>query len=129
MSEGYIGVDFDGTLATYDGWKGVGVLGEPVHLMCNRVMLWLSRGQEVKVFTARVANEDLKERDIEIEAIEKWCLRHLGRKLKITCVKDQFMKEYWDDRAVRVVANTGMVSDGSDVVEAVFPPGDIGAVM
>ncbi len=29
-NSGWIGVDFDGTLATYDGWKGPSVLGEPI---------------------------------------------------------------------------------------------------
>lgn len=129
MSEKYIGVDFDATLATYDEWKGVGVLGEPIYPMVERVQLWLKNGRKVKIFTARVANEDGRERATEIEAIEDWCLKHIGQVLEITCIKDQWMDEYWDDRAVRVIPNTGVVSDGSDVPEPYYAPGDIGAVM
>ena len=33
---GWIGVDFDGTLATYNGWND-GKLGEPIPLMVDRV--------------------------------------------------------------------------------------------
>ena len=33
---GWIGVDFDGTLATYTGWKGATVLGEPLEPRWHR---------------------------------------------------------------------------------------------
>jgi hypothetical protein len=39
------------------------------------------------------------------------------------------MEELWDDRAVRVIKNTGLISDGGDVDEPLVEPGDIGAVM
>lgn len=129
MSDGYIGVDFDATLATYDGWKGVGVLGDPIPFMTQRVLTWLTQGKEVKIFTARAANDNPEELAVDIKAIEDWCMKHLGTKLEVTCIKDQYMEEYWDDRAVRVVANTGIVSDGRDVVEPNVHAGDIGAVM
>jgi len=29
MSKGWVGVDLDGTLAHYDGWKGADHIGEP----------------------------------------------------------------------------------------------------
>jgi hypothetical protein len=125
---GWIGVDFDATLATYDGWKGDGVLGEPIPLMVNRVKQWLADGKTVKIMTARAAGDD---EGINTMAIQTWCQKNIGQVLEVTNIKDQGMEELWDDRAVRVVANTGLISDGTDVDEPldIAEPGDIGAVM
>lgn len=41
--------------------------------------------------------------------IENWCLKHIGKKLPVTNIKDFGMIELWDDRAVQVVPNTGEV--------------------
>lgn len=41
MSEGWIGVDLDGTLAEYLGWQGMGHIGEPIAPMVERVKAWL----------------------------------------------------------------------------------------
>lgn len=115
---GWIGVDLDGTLAHYDGWRGAGHIGEPVPAMVERVKRWLGEGRQVKIFTARVYNDSAPGRFAEaVEsqlAIEAWCQKHLGRKLPITCVKDFGMVEFWDDRAVQVVTNTGRRADGVD---------------
>ena len=51
---GWIGVDLDGTLAQYDGFKGCTVIGDPVQVMLARVKKWISEGIEVRIFTARV---------------------------------------------------------------------------
>jgi hypothetical protein len=121
---GWIGVDFDGTLAEYHGWKGAGVLGEPIGLMVNRVRQWLAEGKTVKIMTARAADDDY---GVESHAIQKWCQEHLGQVLDVTCIKDQGMEELWDDRAVGVVKNTGLRADG--VIDLPDEPGDIGAAM
>lgn len=42
--QGWIGVDLDGTLAHYDGWKGADHIGEPIPAMVERVKQWLSEG-------------------------------------------------------------------------------------
>ena len=126
MSDGYIGVDFDGTLAHYDEWKGVGVLGEPIPIMVERVKAWLNKGIEVKIFTARMSGDEAALEEI---AIKRWCQEHLGQELEVTCIKDYRMEEFWDDRAIRIQKNTGLVSDGSDVQEVFGEPGDIGAVL
>ncbi len=115
---GWIGVDFDGTLAHYTGWNG-GVLGEPVKDMQHRVLDWLNAGHEVRIVTARVAETGLRNEvgglddkrfaDTQREAIEAWCQTHLGRKIPVTAQKDFGMVELWDDRAVQVEANTGRV--------------------
>jgi len=56
---GWIGVDFDCTLAEYHGWNG-GELGPPIPAMVERVKAWLAEGREVRIFTARVAETGLR---------------------------------------------------------------------
>lgn len=108
---GWIGVDLDGTLAVYDGWKGADVIGEPVGPMLFRVRKWLSEGRDVRIFTARVSHDGTPERIAEATAARKsiilWCIKHLGCEIPITNVKDYAMIELWDDRAVQVEMNTG----------------------
>lgn len=117
---GWIGVDLDGTLAHYDGWRGEAHIGAPVPAMAARVRRWLSEGRHVKIFTARVwegaKNLDGSPRDTSPvrKAIEDWCVRHLGEKLEVTCVKDYGMIALYDDRAYHVVPNTGQIYDPSD---------------
>lgn len=106
---GWIGVDLDGTLAEYGGWKGPGHIGAPVPKMLARVREWLANDLEVKVFTARVSGPDADEARGHIEA---WLLEHVGCLLPITNVKDYGMVELWDDRAVQVKPNTGERADG-----------------
>lgn len=108
---GWIGVDLDGTLAVYDGWKGADHIGEPIPLMVDRVKRWLSEGREVRIFTARVSHDDTQARREEAAAaflcIQEWLNGVFGRCLPITNVKDYGMIELWDDRCVQVIANTG----------------------
>lgn len=103
---GWIGVDLDGTLAHYSGWKD-GQIGEPIPAMLNRVKGWLASGLEVRIFTARVGWADAAVVAEQTELIENWCEKHLGQKLKVTATKDFEMIELWDDRAVSVQMNTG----------------------
>ena len=103
---GWIGVDFDGTLAEYHGWAG-GHLGPPIPAMVDRVKLWLEEGKDVRIFTARVSAPVLFTRQAEVLMIEDWCEKHIGRVLPITNAKDYAMVELWDDRAVEVKTNTG----------------------
>jgi hypothetical protein len=99
---GHILVDIDCTLAIYDG-NFEEVPGPPVQLMLDRVKAWLGRGIEVRIFTARASVPEL------IPPIEEWCLKYIGHKLKVTNSKDFGTIEIWDDRAVRVKPNTGIV--------------------
>ncbi|OYV36823.1 MAG: hypothetical protein B7Z80_14480 [Rhodospirillales bacterium 20-64-7] len=109
--QGWIGVDLDGTLASYDNWKGVGHVGAPLMPMVNRVKQWLEEGVEVRIMTARAWSDGSVGRNLEVavntEAIQAWCKEHIGVVLPVTCTKDYFMVELWDDRAVRVDRNTG----------------------
>ena len=116
---GWIGVDLDGTLAHYDGWKGIEHIGEPVQPMVERVKGWLAQDRTVKIFTARVDGgqvaiamgdeNGIAHRDVHAVRyhIEQWCQKHIGQVLPITNVKDYGMVELWDDRAVQVRMNTG----------------------
>ena len=107
---GWIGVDLDGTIATYDGWKSHDVIGEPIPEMVARVKQWLAQGREVRIFTARVSQCEPG----VVRRIEDWCLQHIGEVLSITCQKDYMMIELWDDRAVQVISNTGRRADGKE---------------
>jgi hypothetical protein len=114
--KGWIGVDFDGTLAKYDGWNG-GALGEPVPAMLARVKRWLAEGKEVRIVTARVGlcgdtndegtADDAAFADDQRAKIQAWCETHLGEPLTVTASKDFRMVELWDDRAIQVLPNTG----------------------
>jgi len=113
---GWIGVDLDGTIAHYDGWKGISHVGEPIKPMCDRVRLWLSQGKTVKIFTARIAGINRNiigdrsagalEKDVK-GPIEEFSMREFDQVLEITNIKDFGMIELWDDRAVQVEFNTG----------------------
>lgn len=114
----WIGVDLDGTLAVYDGFKGPGIIGDPIPLMVERVKEWLDRGKDVRIFTARVYGLQntyntarRREAEIACNAIDTFCLENFGRILPVTCTKDYGMVELWDDRAVQVVPNTGSRAD------------------
>lgn len=114
-SNGWIGVDLDATLAYYDHWRGIEHVGEPIPAMLERVKVWLEEGKKVKIVTARVYSGESGEpegdryRDAQYARlyIEKWCLKHLGVILPVTCCKDFSMIELWDDRVVQVEKNTG----------------------
>jgi hypothetical protein len=117
--QGWIGVDLDGTLAFYNGWKGPEHIGEPIPLMLDRVKRWLTEGRDVRIFTARVdggtvalsmgdpAGEHVRDVTRVKSYIEQWCQKHLGQALPITCQKDYGMIELWDDRCIQVIPNTG----------------------
>jgi len=121
--KGWIGVDFDGTLAQYGTWVGADHCGEPIAPMVERVRKWLALGHEVRIFTARIHPLDkcFKPEDyllghssdramgawVAVQAIRTWCQQHIGVVLPITNVKDYGMLELWDDRAVQVRPNTG----------------------
>ena len=114
MSKGWIGVDLDGTLAEYHGWKSNRDIGEPIPAMVDRVKEWSTQGKNIKIFTARVAEDDPEELETVIQVIRLWCIKHLGFTLPITNVKDYAMIECWDDRSIQVIKNTGKRADGEE---------------
>lgn len=118
MSGGWIGVDLDGTLAEYSGWKGASHIGAPVPAMIERVRQWLADGKDVRIVTARVSNDGtprrMVEAQLELVHVMEWCNAHLGTVLPVTCTKDYAMVELWDDRCVQVEPNTGRRVDGGE---------------
>lgn len=104
-SEEWIGVDLDGTLAKYNGWKGATKIGEPIPKMVSRVRRWVGHGKKVKIFTARADDER------SVNAIKKWLKTHELPDLEVTNLKDEHMTKLWDDRAVSVEKNTGEVKE------------------
>lgn len=118
MTDGWIGVDLDGTLAYYDHWRGPLHIGEPILPMLERVKRWLVEGKDVRIFTARVQRGSIalptgNTGDVDRDAtavetcIREWCQKHIGRTLPVTCCKDYGMIELWDDRCIQVIPNTG----------------------
>lgn len=106
---GCIAVDLDGTLAYYDEWRGLNHIGKPIPAMVERVKSWLASGMKVKIFTARVHQLDLRsEEGIEfVRTLAKW-LKDAGLPmLDVTCIKSFDIIEFWDDRAIQVIPNTG----------------------
>jgi hypothetical protein len=103
---GWIGVDLDGTLAHYDGWKGPEHIGAPIPAMRARVQAWLAAGQRVKLFTARAQPADYAAH------VHRWLHEQGLGGLEVTNVKDFACIQIWDDRAVQVIANTGQRADG-----------------
>lgn len=97
----WIGVDLDGTLAEYHGWKGPNDIGAPIPAMHNRILQWLREGRRVKIFTARAAQPE------QVPAIRSWLDAHGMEAVEITNIKDFGMTVLWDDRTVRVTTNTG----------------------
>lgn len=102
--QAWYGVDLDGTLAMYDGWRGPTHIGDPIPAMIARVRCWLEAGRLVKIVTARAAIDSAP---VGIPAIQAWCVQHVGQPLEVTCCKDEYMIELWDDRARQVEFNTG----------------------
>jgi hypothetical protein len=97
----WIGVDLDGTLAEFDEWRGVHHIGKPVPRMLNLVKTWLEQGIEVRIFTARATDPNAT------RYINDWVYTHLGQELPVTNIKDYDCIAIVDDRAVRVMPNTG----------------------
>jgi hypothetical protein len=107
-SKEWIGVDLDRTLAHYEKWVDIYTIGEPIPKMVRRIKHWIREGKTVKIFTARASQEPIE--DIS-KAIGDWTEKHMGTRLEVTCRKDMYMTQLWDDIAVRVEVNTGEIDN------------------
>jgi hypothetical protein len=107
VDKGWIGVDLDGTLALYHGWRADGGVGAILPPMKYRVQRWLAQGREVRIFTARASQPE------QVKIVQDWLEANGLPRLPVTNVKDLAMIELWDDRAVQVEINTGMPVRGS----------------
>lgn len=98
---GWMGVELDGTLAHYTPGQSLDCIGEPIGKMYARVQQWLAVGMDVRVFTARAADPD------QHPVIKTWLAQHKLDAMPITCEKNFSMSQFWDDRAVHVISNSG----------------------
>ena len=73
--------------------------------MVDRVWDWVEAGETVIIYTARLSHPDCDPR--QIEYIHNWLALRGLPKLRVTCVKDYRVNEFWCDRAVSVETNTG----------------------
>ena len=115
----WIGVDLDGTLATYDKWVAPDVIGQPIKPICDLVRKLLAEGEDVRIFTARAWPLGCTEQYLEgyedrvegaviaTQAIDRFCQQEFGKTLPITCCKDYGCLYIIDDRAKQVIPNTG----------------------
>jgi hypothetical protein len=111
---GWMGVDFDGTLAVSGTKRFDGPLGKPIPAMVARVKEWIAQGIEVRIFTARVSPLD-KDGSVQDNAalasvrerLADWSEEHVGKRLESTCEKDHNIILLWDDKAIQVIRDTG----------------------
>lgn len=126
----YIGVDLDGTLATYPKGRGVDTIGPPVPLMLARVKRWLAEGREVRIITARVAKSSTEGTQLSAAGhrarIEAWLDEHLGHQLPIQSYKTFDMICLVDDRAVSVGYNTGELLGCAEEFKPLFEAAGMG---
>jgi hypothetical protein len=86
------------------------VIGDPIPNVVNRMKKYLREGKIVKIFTARVGPPTTDSEVTQfIYALDTWCNKVFGHTLPVTCTKDRFVQEIWDDRAIQVVPNTGEI--------------------
>lgn len=105
----WIGFDLDGTLAEYDEKDDSGgAIGKPIKAMVDRVKALIDQGEEVRIFTARAGDSS------EVKKVKEWLKENGLDGLKVTNVKDSGMKFHFDDKAIRVVRNTGELCSGCE---------------
>lgn len=109
----WLGVDLDGTLAYDTNRTDPYSIGPPIAPMVSRVKQWLAAGFTVKLLTARMnemsySSNQLRDLGLMEQALRAWCKEHIGEELECTMSKDGLMEVLWDDRAVRVIRDTGM---------------------
>ena len=104
----WVGFDLDGTLAHHEEgtYQGGPHIGEPIPAMLALLKHYLRTGMEVRIFTARW--ERRFHDDSVVPAIEAWCEKHIGQKLRITNIKTNGMRLLYDDRAIGIIRNTGL---------------------
>lgn len=98
-----IALDLDGTLAEYHGWKGVDHIGKIIPRMAKRLSGWIAAGHKVVIYTARANDKGA------IPYIKAYLKEHGFPPLEVTNIKRKEFTEFWDDRAIGIERNTGML--------------------
>lgn len=78
------------------GHVDTGAIGDPIPERVEQIKQELAKGTDVRIFTARVANDPQGEVRAEIE---QWSEKQFGRKLPITNAKDDNLAFILDDKA------------------------------
>lgn len=106
MAKRIIAVDLDGTLAYYDGWKGIEHIGPVIPEVANAMERAQKEGADVWIFTARVSDPNDSEQAGKY--VHDWLIKNNFQFEGITAVKHKFFTEFWDDRAIQVIKNEGI---------------------
>ncbi len=117
-----IAVDLDGTLAHYDGWKGIGHIGCVVPEVANAMERAQKEGAEVWIFTARVS--DPADAEEAGKYVHEWLVKNNFQFEGITAIKHKFFTEFWDDRAIQVIRNSGLFVLDENTDERCLNDGD-----
>ncbi|MGF1451939.1 MAG: hypothetical protein ACFB21_07700 [Opitutales bacterium] len=105
----WLGVGFDGTLASVGEGPAAEEPGAPIFPMIRRVEDWLGLGLTVKVFTWRGATEEGRRQ------VQEWLVENGLPPLDVTDTKDFEMVEFWDVRGVQVIPNSGHPVGGTQL--------------
>jgi len=104
--------DLDRTIAYYQGGKqGIKTIGDPIPEMVELIRELIQKGETVKIFTARVSHDPS---GAQRTMVEDWTEQHIGTRLEVTCCKDYTVTRIYDDLAVSVIPNSGIVVDIDD---------------
>ena len=118
MTDWWIGIDLDGTLAIDSGWKGVEHIGELANSeLAQGIQELVDNGIRVKIFTARADYPQ------STKIIQDYLASYDLPKLEVTNVKDRWCYQIWDDKARQVKYNKGtFLGDKSveDVVDLII---------
>lgn len=64
----WLAFDFDGVIASYDGWKGFDILGEPNYAVIEAITQLKMRGYAITIFTTRLDTPTIR------QWLEKYCV-------------------------------------------------------
>ena len=101
----HLAIDFDGTLALYDGWRDKHVFGMPIRGMRDFVRKMIRKGWQYSVFTARDWDE--------WGSIAKWLEFHrFPPPVGVTNLKRMEFTWILDDRAIAFGGQVTIEVDG-----------------
>lgn len=106
-----IAFDLDGTIAHYEGYdktKGLPRIGDPIPHMIDLVRSYIANGHRVVIFTARACTTN------GAADVQNWLKRNGLEGLEVTNIKLPEFHTIYDDRAIQVERNTGVIVRNKD---------------